>query len=162
MSKRLTYGTNQGTATPESAWRKRKDAWEHLGYVLSEISSDYQEEERRTEHELEAGRLMGLLAAIEPYWANPGIEYFIEVSRLMSGGQYEDAMKLVYQANQTFRNQTQYVDMDGHEGAEADPAQLGNVAPGHGKAQVPMVEILLVDNGPAEEIERFKDESTLR
>lgn len=158
MSKRLTYGTNQGTATPESAWRKRKDAWEHLGYVLSEISSEYQEEERRTEHELEAGRLMGLLAAIEPYWANPGIDYFNEVSRLMSGGQYEDAMKLVYQANQTFRNQTQYVDMDGHEGAEADPAQLGNVAPGPGKAQVPMVEILLVDNGPAEEIERFKDE----
>ncbi|MEG2423509.1 ornithine decarboxylase [Glutamicibacter sp.] len=158
MSKRLTYGTNQGTATPESAWRKRKDAWEHLGYVLSEISSEYQEEDRRTEHELEAGRLLGLLAAIEPYWANPGIEYFNEVSRLMSGGQYEDAMKLVYQANQTFRTLTQYIDLEGHDEAEQDPSQLGNGAPGNARVQAPMVEILLVDNGPAEEIELFKEE----
>ncbi|WP_054821397.1 hypothetical protein [Arthrobacter sp. JCM 19049] len=25
------------TGTPESAWRRRKDAWEHLGYILSEL-----------------------------------------------------------------------------------------------------------------------------
>nr|WP_239543859.1 ornithine decarboxylase [Glutamicibacter nicotianae] len=154
----MTYGKNQGTATPESAWRKRKDAWEHLGYLLSEISSEFQGEARRAEHELEAGRLLGLLAAIEPYWANPGIEFFNEVSRLMSVGQYDSALKLVYQANQAFRTQAQYMDLEGHEGAETDPAQLVTGAPSHGKVQVPMVEILLVDNGPADEIERFKEE----
>jgi len=158
VSKRLTFGENQAVATPESAWRKRKDAWEHLGYVLSEISSEHQDGPGRKEHELEAGRLLGLLASIEPYWANPGLDYFNEVSGLMSSGHYADAMRLVYQANQSFRTITQYVDLEGHEGIQAETDEPGTSTPGGTKPYVPMVEILLLDNGPADEIARFTEE----
>jgi len=158
VSKRLTYGKNQAVAAPESAWRKRKDAWEHLGYMLSEISSEHQDEPGRKEHELEAGRLLGLLASIEPYWANPGLDYFNDVAGLMSTGRYADAMQLVYQANQSFRTITQYMDLDGHDSVRTDPEDLGGGAAGGAKPHVPMVEILLLDNGPTDEIGQFTEE----
>ncbi len=157
----MAKGKNQEIATPESAWRKRKDAWEHLGYVLSEISSTAQEDSRRRENEREARRLLALLRAIEPYWANPGLEYFTQVETLIAEGRSETATRLVYQANQGFRAYTQYFDADGHdlgagESPERSSAQGQEQLPG--ARNVPQVEILLVDNGPAEEIERFKEE----
>ena len=161
MTTRLAKSNYQAFATPESAWRKRKDAWEHLGYVLSEISSTPVDDAGRRENEQEAGRLLGLLSSIEPYWANPGLEFFNHVAALMSDGHYEDAMRLVYQANQTFRTQTQYFDAEGHDNAAPESAEHGtaNGASRQDSARaVPQVEILLVDNGPAEEIERFTEE----
>ena len=160
MSKRLTTGKSQAIATPDSAWRKRKDAWEHLGYVISEISSEFNDEDRRGDYEEEAGRLLAQLAAIEPFWANPGLNYFKEVERQMSAEHYDEAMRLVYRANQSFRTQTQYFEPEGRDVSDhaGQDSGLDTVSYSPNGSVIPQVEILLVDNGPAEEIERFKEE----
>ncbi len=140
------------TATPESAWRKRKDAWEHLGYVLGEIIRESEEAEVCKLHRSEVRRLLGLLESMESYWANPGIEYFHGVLDLIREERFPEALEKIYQANQSFRTQTQYVDLEGHHnGSEHDEEHQ------HG-SHTPNVEILLVDNGPADEIARFKEE----
>ncbi len=165
MSARLTTMKKQLTATPESAWRKRKDAWEHLGYVLGEIIRGLDDKVSGEQHEHDAKQLLSLLSAIEPYWASPGIDYFNEVNTLMHEGHYRDALSKVYQANQSFRTQTQYIDGEGHDlDAEENEAAAqgsdlrGNETRASQRKFTPKVEILLVDNGPADEIERFKAE----
>ncbi|GAA1408117.1 amino acid decarboxylase [Glutamicibacter uratoxydans] len=161
VSDGLTKGKSQAIATPESAWRKRKDAWEHLGYVLSEITSEFKDEMRCEEYKTEAGRLLAQLSSIEPYWANPGLHFFNEVDRLMTEGHFDDAMRLVHRANQSFRTQTQYFEPEGRDNSDYgshESTLVEGVSSGPNGLIIPQVEILLVDNGPTEEIERFKEE----
>lgn len=139
------------TGTPESAWRRRKDAWEHLGYILSElvrvVGNGLGEPETLVQ---EAGKLIGLIAAIEPYWATPGISYFNEMVAALEADDYDRAMEKVYLVNQTFRSQIQYIEPDTLHAEDEENEPTARFTP--------VVEVLMVDNGRVEEIEGFKQE----
>lgn len=142
--------TVSATGTPESAWRRRKDAWEHLGYILSEVVRVTEEQSQPNGLVEEARRLIGLIAAIEPYWATPGIGYFNDMVCALEADDYPTALERVYSVNRTFRSQTQYIEPEAHASDEDD-----NEPP---QRFTPVVEVLMVDNGREEEIEGFRQE----
>ena len=86
----------RGIGTPSSAWRIRRDAWEHLGYALTE-SARHQERGSagRPPSAAEISRLVGLLSSLEPYWAVPGVRVLNAVRDLAERGGYHEARELV-------------------------------------------------------------------
>ena len=160
----------QKTATPESAWRKRKDAWEHLGYLLGEVARDARDIEQskasvepdsdpHAQHRSEAGRLLALLDSIEQYWANPGYEYFQKTTQLIASRRYAQALEMVDAATRSFRTQTQFIELEpSAEHAHREPEGEAESESGTVLPERPVVDILLVDNGPAGELARFKAE----
>ncbi|WP_396277180.1 aminotransferase class I/II-fold pyridoxal phosphate-dependent enzyme [Glutamicibacter creatinolyticus] len=162
MDTGLANHTVCATGTPESAWRRRKDAWEHLGYILSEVV-------RHKEQQTDAGTLLGearqlisLIASIEPYWATPGISYFNDMLQALEADDYSVALEKVYVVNRTFRSQTQYIEPENNGAGLDDDEQPGtahlNRRHDGQERFAPVVEVLMVDNGRHEEIEGFKQE----
>lgn len=149
--------TVNATGTPESAWRRRKDAWEHLGYILGELVRHLGEVTDSDRMVNEARQLIGLIASIEPYWATPGISYFNDMVDALETDDYTTALEKVYLVNKTFRSQTQYIESDSTLiGAEDEEKHNRKIEPSERFA--PVVEVLMVDNGRVEEIEGFKQE----
>ncbi|WP_431710230.1 aminotransferase class I/II-fold pyridoxal phosphate-dependent enzyme [Glutamicibacter uratoxydans] len=156
MDTGIANHTVNATGTPESAWRRRKDAWEHLGYILGEV---VRHKEQKTDPDrlvAEARRLIVLIAAIEPYWATPGISYFNDMVAALEKDDYPTALEKVYLVNKTFRSQTQYIEPENNNLLEEDEQQTKRTD--STERFTPVVEVLMVDNGRVEEIEGFKQE----
>ncbi|MCW4465745.1 ornithine decarboxylase [Glutamicibacter sp. MNS18] len=105
----------------------------------------------------EARQLIGLIAAIEPYWATPGISYFNDMVKALESDDYSTALEKVYLVNKTFRSQTQYIEPE-NNGHEVEDEEKNSLKAESNERFAPVVEVLLVDNGRAEEIEGFKQE----
>ncbi|GAP53970.1 hypothetical protein AHiyo6_05350 [Arthrobacter sp. Hiyo6] len=56
--------------TPSSAWRSRADAWEFLGYAFKQLTKG---PDGHAGLKAQAAQALGLLQALELYWAAPGL-----------------------------------------------------------------------------------------
>lgn len=157
MDTGIANHTINATGTPESAWRRRKDAWEHLGYILGEVIRHAEEKTDSDRLVYEARQLIGLIASIEPYWATPGISYFNDMVEALEQDDFSTALEKVYLVNKTFRSHTQYIEPENH-GLAPDEEENQNKRNEGNERFSPVVEVLMVDNGREEEIEGFKQE----
>ncbi|GGC81513.1 hypothetical protein GCM10011512_05270 [Tersicoccus solisilvae] len=145
MPGQLTHGGD--VATPDSAWRTRKDAWEYLGYLLTEQLHHRATGTagRRTDAELD--RLLGRLSGLEPYWAVPGTQRVAAIAQLVDAGRYRDALDHTETVADALRT-PEYAGPD----AAADADRASNPP-----AAVPAaIEVLVIDDGPTEDVERFR------
>ncbi|MFJ4172084.1 aminotransferase class I/II-fold pyridoxal phosphate-dependent enzyme [Paenarthrobacter sp. NPDC089714] len=131
--------------TPESAWRTRRDAWEFLSYILNElVQSRSRNDHAGSTHDID--QVLELLASLEPYWAVPGQESVKAIGDLIAEGRPRDALDHVEAVN----------DLLGKPDipAPVDPIDPDISAVKRMKAR-PAIEILVVDDGPADEAELF-------
>lgn len=144
--------THQDVGTPSSAWRARTDSWEFLGYAFKQLAKGRIEVRphrgsplqaaagteaalAQAELKAQARRALGLLHAVELYWASPGPEAVRELATALESGDFQAGLELLHS-----RNEAQ--DDDGAEPA-AGPDR-------------PCFEVLVVDDMTAEEAEEFK------
>ncbi len=141
----------RGIGTPSSAWRIRRDAWEHLGYALTE-SARHQERGSagRPPSAAEISRLMGLLSSLEPYWAVPGVRVLNAVRDLAERGGYHEARELVEGVNDIFLKHGIRPE------AEPTASDEDGLPSALDPAMSTIVEVLVVDDRPFEETEKFR------
>ncbi|WOH17728.1 aminotransferase class I/II-fold pyridoxal phosphate-dependent enzyme [Paenarthrobacter sp. GOM3] len=78
--------------TPSRAWRSRADAWEFLGYALRQLASARHQEPGLLS---QIDRSLALLAAVEPYWAEPGVNAVAQLRPLIDDGEPQAALQLL-------------------------------------------------------------------
>ncbi|NQD86901.1 aminotransferase class I/II-fold pyridoxal phosphate-dependent enzyme [Paenarthrobacter sp. CM16] len=78
--------------TPSRAWRSRADAWEFLGYALRQLASARHQESGLLS---QIDRTFALLAAVEPYWAEPGVNAVAQLRQLIDDGEPQAALQLL-------------------------------------------------------------------
>ncbi|MCR1162801.1 aminotransferase class I/II-fold pyridoxal phosphate-dependent enzyme [Paenarthrobacter sp. UW852] len=78
--------------TPSRAWRSRADAWEFLGYALRQLASARHQEPGLLS---QIHRSLALLAAVEPYWAEPGVNAVAQLRQLIDDGEPQAALQLL-------------------------------------------------------------------
>lgn len=139
--------------TPESAWRTRKDTWEYLGYALSGILQQRRMGQLETGSSASFTGILQLLESLEPYWALPGLQAVKDISELIGLGRYSEAMSRVESVNEMLRTGF-HVSEDGAPGDNLSPDADGPTP----SRPAPHIEVLVVDSGPSEELERFTKE----
>ncbi len=144
-------GDARGIGTPSSAWRIRRDAWEHLGYALTERARHHERSTAgRPASAAEITRLIGLLSSLEPYWAVPGVRVLHSVRELYEQGRFREALELVEGVNAIFL--TLGIRPDAVPAA-VDEESLQTALD---LSMSTIVEVLVVDDRPFEETEKFR------
>jgi arginine decarboxylase len=128
------------TPTPSSAWRIRRDAWEHLGYALAHG-------DRRSPA---VGRLLSLLDSLEPYWAVPGLSTLATIRDLIERDEHADALAVVERVNEVFLRHRIRPSSDA-------TAADGGAEPGPDPATATIVEVLVIDDQADAQQERFRE-----
>lgn len=133
--------------TPESAWRIRRDTWEHLGYVLAQLANTHAAG-AGTGLPGQARRDVELLQAIEPYWAIPGEQFVRELADDVTNGRYPAAVARVEEFGESMRSSRGH-----HQDALSDAKE-----PHDGPAQSALpFEVLVLDSGPSAERRKLVD-----
>ncbi len=145
-------------ATPDSAWRPRRDAWEHLGYAITELAQ-CDVGMPRPGLTAEIDRLIAVLRSTEPFWAVPGAETVETIAALIAEDRVHDALEVTAAAGDRVRARIS----PGHAvptPPDADEADSGTAlpAPGSGTLVKTPFEVLVLDDGPADELARFRSD----
>lgn len=153
-----TRGREVGT--PSSAWRSRADAWEFLGYAFTQLAKGRPGTPSHSGLEEQTVQTLRLLAAMELYWAAPGLAAVAPLRDCVDSGDYQSGLEL-------FRGMAHLASGGG-----------GPVGPGAGKAAErsttdlqdddhresplprdrPRFEVLLVDDITGQEADALKTE----
>jgi arginine decarboxylase len=78
--------------TPSSAWRSRADAWEFLGYAFKQLTKG---PDGHVGLKAQAAQALGLLQALELYWAAPGLPVVGQLRNALDRGAYSFGLELL-------------------------------------------------------------------
>lgn len=134
---------------PSSGWRARSDAWEMLFFALKQLIT---QPDAPTADSLRAeiNRRLGLLHALELYWARPRRSVVSEIRELIIAERYEAALTIV----EPIANHMTVISIgQGAEGVEGAEESRESVA---WRDQRPAFEVLFVDDIPHADRIAFK------
>jgi arginine decarboxylase len=146
---------NREIGTPSSAWRSRSDAWEFLGYAFRQLTKARPGTSPDSGLKAQARQALGLLQAIELYWALPGLDTVARLWAALESGKYRSGLELLQElshllpaggAGPEHRSESR----PGPELPDEDAGE-GQVA-----AERPRFEVLVVDELTDEEAEALK------
>lgn len=131
--------------TPSRAWRSRADAWEFLGYAIKQLALDRHDDPGLRS---QISRTFALLAAVEPYWAEPGVDAVAQLRQLVDDGDPHAALELLAGlAHLPLASGAEQVSGVVKEPLDDDATATSELA------ERPRFEVLVVDNITSQEAE---------
>jgi arginine decarboxylase len=138
--------------TPSRAWRSRADAWEFLGYAIKQLALDHNSASPDSGLRSQISRTFALLDAVEPYWAEPGVDAVAQLRQLVNDGDPHAALELLGGlAHLPLASGAEPGSVSGvvQESLEDEVSQTE-------QAERPRFEVLVVDNVTVQEAESLK------
>ncbi|MEO8284675.1 MAG: ornithine decarboxylase, partial [Pseudarthrobacter sp.] len=143
--------------TPSRAWRARADAWEFLGYAFKQLTVGRPGGPSYSSLQAQLRRTLGLLEAIELYWAVPGLAAVAQLRNHAGTGDHQAGMDLVAGIARLLPPAGTGSDQRGSSSASREPtdadAPIGSELPDR-----PRFEVLVIDDVTAEAAEALKAE----
>ncbi len=141
--------------TPSRAWRSRADAWEFLGYALKQLTMSKRGGPSYDSLQSQVRRTLGLLQAIELYWAAPGLATVAQLHENVRAGDHRAGLDLVAGLTHLVPAAGSGSDQSGSAQDPREPEdEDANGA--QGPAGRPRFEVLVVDDLTDEEAEMLK------
>jgi arginine decarboxylase len=149
-------GVGPEIGTPSRAWRVRADAWDFLGYAMKQLAVAGAATGKQGGLKGQIRRALGLLEAIELYWASPGMQTVARLRSCINAGEYGAALELVEGVKPVLSRVQQAPEQPRH-GQEPQTENVAGEPPGT-PGDRPGFEVLVVDDITDQDAEALKTE----